>query len=211
MGMVAGPERDKLYAQDLQELTLGKAVELAESVRYARLAAQAAPAGSAAVIGAANDVVFKIFKGERCSVCGYTNHKSNQCRFKSYKCKKCDQKGHLRRMCTLGNKVHFIEKSDVDEDCDGELCYNIRCVKGKPMTERVNVCGTALEFEIDSGSAVSVLSENTFNIYFKGLTLSTSNKKLLNYTGGSIETLGVARVPVSYSGVTRILDMYVVR
>lgn len=161
-------------------------MELAESVRCAGLAAQAALADSAAVIGAANDVVFKIFKGERCSVCGYTSHKSNQCRFKSYKCEKCGQKDHLRRMCTLGNKFHFIEKSDVDEDCDGELCYNIRCVKGKPMTERVNVCGTALEFEIDSGSAVSVLSENTFNIYFKGLTLSTSNITKIIYNTDNI-------------------------
>lgn len=87
MGMVAGHERDKLFVQDQRELTLAKAIDLAESVRCARQASsQAAPGASGASAGTGPDGVFNI-KKEKCSVCGFTNHSSNQCRYKKYKCK----------------------------------------------------------------------------------------------------------------------------
>ncbi|XP_061729048.1 uncharacterized protein LOC133533974 [Cydia pomonella] len=94
MGMAAGHEKDKLFAQNQQELTLAKAIDLAESVRCARRATAAqAPGASAAGAGAdvavaGPDSVFNISKKEKCNVCGVTNHKSNQCGYKNYKCKK---------------------------------------------------------------------------------------------------------------------------
>ncbi|KAJ0172128.1 hypothetical protein K1T71_012101 [Dendrolimus kikuchii] len=39
MGIMAGPEREKLFSQDIKELTLSKAIDLAENVRSARTAA----------------------------------------------------------------------------------------------------------------------------------------------------------------------------
>lgn len=76
MGMAPGHERDKLFAQDQRDLTLAKAVDLAESVRCARAAAAAAPAPAA---GPLHGDVFSIAKKDKCSVCGYSNHNSSQC------------------------------------------------------------------------------------------------------------------------------------
>lgn len=45
MGMQPGPEKDKLFEQDLEGLTLAKVVELAESERSVR---QGAAAGAGA-------------------------------------------------------------------------------------------------------------------------------------------------------------------
>lgn len=208
MGMAAGPERDKLFAQDLQGLTLVKAVGLAETARCARLAA-AAPAavGGAGVAGAVygstnNDgEVFSISKNQKCSVCGYNNHKSNQCRFKKYKCKKCNQKGHLSRMCSGNSSVHYVEKGTVESGDDGESnLFNIKCRKSGPMTEFVTVNGTCLEFQIDSGSAVNVISETTYKTYFWEVPLSSTNKRLYNYTGGEISTQGYIQLEVAHGG-----------
>lgn len=46
LGMTPGPERDQLFTKELTELTLSKALEIAEGVRSARLGAQqSAPGG----------------------------------------------------------------------------------------------------------------------------------------------------------------------
>lgn len=68
-------------------------------------------------------------------------------------------------MCPNEDKVKYVDEGTVDDGDDGEAFYNIRCVKGKPMTERVMISGLALEFEIDSGSAVSVISDSTYKSY----------------------------------------------
>lgn len=98
MGMQPGPEREKLFAQDVDELTLAKAIDTAESVRCARAAASVtlAPNASAAAVGAEN--VFKIGgttadRGNKCSICGLGSHKAEKCRFANYKCKKMQQEG----------------------------------------------------------------------------------------------------------------------
>ncbi|CAK1588892.1 unnamed protein product [Parnassius mnemosyne] len=214
MGMAAGHERDKLFAQDQRELTLAKAINLAESVRCARHASSVAAPGASdvGVSGFADGGVFNISKKEKCNVCGYANHKSNQCRYKNFKCKKCNRKGHLRKMCRYDDRIKYVEEGSVVEgDDDGECFYNIRCLKGKPMTERVMINGISLEFEIDSGSAVSVISEKTYITKFNYLPLSATNKKLLSYTGEHIQTIGLVSLPIEYSGISHTLSVYVVR
>lgn len=214
MGMVAGHERDKLFAQDQKDLSLAKAVDMAESVRCARRAATAAPGGSGARAPAAApppDFVCAISKRNKCSVCGYNNHQSIQCRFKNYKCKKCNRKGHLRKMCTHDDKVNIVEVGSVESGDDGEFVFNIRCLKGRPMVERVNIGGLILEFQIDSGSAVSLLSESTYRCHFSKIPLSPTNKRLVSYTGENIMTCGLLQLPVTYNKKTHTIELHVVR
>lgn len=218
MGMLAGPERDKLFAQDLKDLTLAKAVELAESSRSARAGAaavQPAPPHeqlfSISQAQGRTDAVAKSvgFNKEQCQVCGYYNHKTSQCRFAKSRCKKCKTTGHLRRMC---KKINYVGSGTVDEgeDDDGE-CFNIRTVKGEPMTETVLMSGVQLKFEIDSGSAVTAIAEHTYRKYFSDVSLSLTKKRLFSYTGDSIACLGVAQLPVRYAEHTHTLSVYVVR
>ncbi|XP_028043169.1 uncharacterized protein LOC114252752 [Bombyx mandarina] len=123
MGMLRGPERERLFAQEIRELTLSKAVELAESVRCAREGAAAAVVPETS----GREGVFKIAQqakgsadrtaGEKCLVCGYKNHKTSECRFSKFKCRICDRKGHLRRMCPR-NKVKHLEQGNDDDEGD---------------------------------------------------------------------------------------------
>ncbi|KAL0811118.1 hypothetical protein ABMA28_010384 [Loxostege sticticalis] len=216
MGMIAGPEREKLFAQEIKDLTLAKAVEMAESIRCARTAATTGPSSSFQP-----DPVFKIAhkgrdnsatvrSGIKCSVCGRSNHKSSQCRFANYKCNKCNEKGHLRKMCT---KVKYVtaEAEGVSEDDDDGKFFYIRSMRGEPMVELISINQTSYKFEIDSGSAVTVISEQFYKSNFKDVPLSTARKRLMTYTGRHIECVGVARLPVSYLQQTHDLDIHVVR
>lgn len=222
MGMLAGPEKEKMYVQDLAALTLTKAVELAEGLRSARAAAGAAGAPPAPPAPA--DQLYRIARPRaasagprrgdsekvKCSVCGYNNHKADACRFANYSCRKCNNKGHLARMC---KKVNFVASttSEVNEgDDDGEL-FNIRSVKGEPLVESVYVNGKRLQFEIDSGSAVTVVSERTFKLHFDNLPLSKTNKKLISYTGEVLGCVGCARMSLQWRDRTHNIDVYVVR
>lgn len=130
MGILPGHERDKLFAKDIKDLTLSKAVDLAESVRCARTGAAVAPSGiTDANQDAGASAVFKIdqrgnTKGsrrnsEKCSVCGYKNHKTSECRFSNYTCKLCNRKGHLRKMCS-SNTVNYVEQGNADDEGDDE-------------------------------------------------------------------------------------------
>ncbi|XP_028176670.1 uncharacterized protein LOC114364643 [Ostrinia furnacalis] len=124
MGMLPGAEREKLFAQDPKDLTLAKAVELAESLRSARAGAAAqGPAALGATRAGDADQLFKIASTRAsdkvsCSVCGFKNHTSAQCRFANYICRKCNVKGHLRRMC---KKFNYIENEGIGENGDDVL------------------------------------------------------------------------------------------
>ncbi|CAK1590402.1 unnamed protein product [Parnassius mnemosyne] len=211
MGMVAGHEREKLFAQDIDKLNLAKAVELAESARCAR-------AGAATTTAGLGQPVFRIAKQNsatatsagkiKCTVCGRNNHESSQCRFASYKCKKCNTKGHLRKMC---NKVNYVLTGDVSEDDDGKSLFNIRSDRGEPMTETVSIYGKNVQFQIDSGSAVSVISEGTYKNMFSNIPLLDSNKSFFSYTGNIMKCIGYLNLPVTYRQHTHTLDIYVIQ
>lgn len=216
MGMLPGVEKEKLYVQDLAGLTLTKAVELVENLRGARNAAAASSTST-------EHELYKIDKRQvsgskkgdkvKCSVCGYSNHKTAECRFANYTCKKCNMKGHLRRMCKSVKYVTTDEVNEGDDD-DGELYINsiyYRSLKGEPLREVVCINGVKIQFEIDSGSAVSVISEKTYKLHFANVPLSSTKKKLVGYTGEVLNCTGCTFLPLEWKGRTRELQMYVVR
>ena len=115
-------------------------------------------------------------------------------------------------MCKLSSEVKSVEigYEEVGDD-DGELICNIQCIRGKPMTERVFIRGLCLEFQIDSGSAVSLIPEQVYVCHFNEVSLKTTNKKLVSFTGDGIEICGVVQLPVTYRSKTQILDLFVVK
>ncbi|XP_069365277.1 uncharacterized protein [Maniola hyperantus] len=149
MGMVAGRERDKLFAQNQRELTLAKAIDLAESVRCARQASSQPAPGASSVGAASPDSVFYVTNKEKCSVCGFTNHRANQCRFKTYKCKKCNTKGHLRNMCPNEGKVKYVDEGTVDGD---DVCASGPSLLGRDFIREFD-----LELAPARGAAVHAL------------------------------------------------------
>ncbi|XP_063358759.1 uncharacterized protein K02A2.6-like [Cydia amplana] len=210
IGMLPGREKEKLYAQNLKDLTLAKAVQLAETIRCASAGAVASGSEPGA------DQLLKISKNPKktegvakvpCTVCGYTNHKTAECRFTNFVCKKCHVKGHLRRMC----KVKYVNMGPEDEgdDDDGKI-YFIRSFRGEPMVETVTIRKKEFKFEIDTGSAVTVVPQNTYNKSFSDIPLRSTNKRLHGYSGERIRCIGMIPLPISYAGSTHSINAYVV-
>nr|XP_034838819.1 uncharacterized protein K02A2.6-like [Maniola hyperantus] len=226
IGMRPGLEKEKLYAKDITELTLTKAVELAESIRcaHAGAASSSATGINASVVDEERGAMFKIegtksdkknsasasasATKSKCSVCGFF-HKSKICKYRNFVCNRCHVAGHLRRACP---QIGYVATGGTaeDDDDDGKL-YNIRSVKGEPMVESVCIRGVKIKFEIDSGSSVTVISEDTYTEHFSDIPLTKSNKRLISYTGDNILCVGMIRVPVSFDGRSRTLDVFVVR
>ncbi|CAH2216873.1 jg7384, partial [Pararge aegeria aegeria] len=135
IGMRPGLEKEKLYAKDITELTLAKAVELAEGIRCARAGAAASNPAMAATsadsaAGDAERAMFKIREvpfgnnsdqnksaGKlKCAVCGFF-HGSKICKYRNYVCKKCNKTGHLQRVC---KQIRYLTTADVAEDDDDD-------------------------------------------------------------------------------------------
>ncbi|KAI5636371.1 hypothetical protein NE865_10874 [Phthorimaea operculella] len=138
LGFKSGPERDRLFEQDIKTLTLAKAIEVAQQAACARQARAAV--GEDQRIK--EEPVFKLdgrrrgagsSRGaraggsqSRCDVCGLKSHDAKFCRYKGYKCKICGVVGHLKKMCNA-NKVHNIEnQSESEHNCEECNVYNMR-------------------------------------------------------------------------------------
>jgi len=73
-------------------------------------------------------------------------------------------------------------------------------VNGKPVT-----------FEVDTGVAVTVLSQEVYHQVFPNLKLQTSSMLLKAYTGSQVQVVGEAQVNVSYGEQKGKFTLYVVK
>lgn len=245
LGMAAGPERDRLFTEPMEGLSLQRALQLADSVRCARQGARrqpapgagyeapldvhkmaaserAAPSSQAASSSGQGPPRFSSTtsanRAELCAVCGFQGHNKNKCRFKNAICRKCGIKGHLQRLCVTNKQrnvfsnQHFLQACSDDGGDDGKcLIFNLRSYQGEPMQESVIVNNVTLSFEIDTGSAVTAISEAVYNKYFSEYPLQVSTKLLQSYNGGSITTLGTITLPFYFQSRSELLNVYVVR
>lgn len=147
-----------------------------------------------------------------CVACGYIGHNVSQCRFSQYKCKKCGIKGHLKRMCPKTVGSHNFVECSVDSEDDGKrFCFNIRTYRGEPMRQSVLVNNFNLIFELDTGSPVTVISEQLYKKYFSNLHLEPSDIILHSYNGNKLVILGSLSLLFTYNKKSININVYVVR
>ena len=161
-----------------------------------------------------------------CFRCGSQRHYPNNCKFKDEKCHKCGKRGHIKRQCLAGSSgekkgVHAVDTGASDDETEETLeelgrvgigrlgLYNVR-VKDECLLVNVQVEGMPLKMELDTGSAVSVISKEVYEDKFKELPLRKTNLRLETYTKEAVCPLGVLTVQVSYKEQSRSLDLYVV-
>lgn len=111
-----------------------------------------------------------------CIYCNRKNHDSANCYFKSAVCRKCNKTGHIIRACGItGNRkqkfkprkqkkfVRNVDQTsdDSDSSCEIEKLSINSVIKtdNQPLLLKVRVNGKEIQMELDTGSAVSVISE----------------------------------------------------
>ena len=83
------------------------------------------------------------------------------------------------------------------------ILLNTACLlQTQPLQAVINIEGNPLTMEVDTGAAVSIISDKTWNSILKlqKLLLQSTTAKLRTYTGHSIVALGELSVKVEYYG-----------
>ena len=142
-----------------------------------------------------------------CYRCGKRDHQSAQCRFKTARCHNCQKIGHIAPACRArkqqqpnsGNKGHQIKAVQEDESEDDDmLLNNIRSEPGKPLVMDIKLNGKPLTMELDTGAAVSLVSERTFQSLLPECQLKPSRVPLRTYSGERMEFREELVVTVEY-------------
>ena len=148
----------------------------------------------------------------KCYRCGKANHLANACRHRHTECNFCKKKGHLERVCLKKNKqgVHYT----ADEPSSSAATAAMNCIAATPLDPvavvgcvssgctpyvlSVDVNGTPVLFEIDTGSSVTLLTEDDFKKCGGVLTnLEQPSVRLTTYSGDAISCLGQVSVDLS--------------
>ena len=158
-------------------------------------------------------------KEKECYRCGRKNHLPAECRFKDAECHKCGLKGHIARVCrakssagaqrktaktsyrgqNITNCVQADQDSDsTDDPPDDSLVCQINGDSSRTMNVQLQINGIPLFMEIDTGAAVSIISEQTQRNLFPTATFQPTRIKLRTYTGEPMPVLGELTVDITY-------------
>lgn len=94
-------------------------------------------------------------------------------------------------------KVHHVQGTNSNEEQDDDVLYNIHSAVDQPIYVDA-VDGNQVQFQLDTGSSVSVMNCNDFTAVFgdSAPTLHPTNRRLGSYSGHKIEIIGEEQVQV---------------
>ncbi|XP_076840966.1 uncharacterized protein LOC143485419 [Brachyhypopomus gauderio] len=156
-----------------------------------------------------------------CYRCRGKNHSPSECYFKTAKCHKCDKFGHIQKACRgsqpaarekkgrLNKTQRKVASYVIAEEEEEVFCVNEtdkQVFKANFSVNRRNVL-----MEIDTGAAVSIISEAMYRESFADVLLGASNVTLKTYTGQAIPVRGQFVAKVTYGDQTVDLPLIVVK
>ena len=109
--------------------------------------------------------------------------------------------------------INAMEGDDSEESSRefGDL-YHVSVSKNKkPISLKIYLEGRPVTMELDTGSAVSVMSEGVYFEYLCHIPLKDTPLKLCTYMGESVRPMGFCHVTVQYQGQSKELPIYVVK
>lgn len=159
----------------------------------------------------------------KCFSCGGP-HLRHTCKFRDAECHKCHRKGHISKVCGVNlseksttpkkqSKAHRVTEDEVQETEDASECYEFTIrekTRNEPIMVTVDVNDAPVTMEVDSGAAVSIIDEPTYEKFFKTVQLRDTPIRLNSYTG-KINILGQCDVVVKYKGQTAHVPLIVVK
>ena len=140
------------------------------------------------------------------------------CKFKEATFHACGKKGHIKRVCRSKRKTtrrskqtKWIDTDQQEQDSgdEGNSISNLFATQNKHMDWVTIVTqftpvqlsvlnGNPCDFEVDTGAAVSILSEKQLNRVLPGAQLKKMNVSLRTYTSQKIPIKGKLDVEVQY-------------
>ncbi|CAI6346892.1 unnamed protein product [Macrosiphum euphorbiae] len=149
-----------------------------------------------------------------CYCCGKSGHTKPSCKYISYKCSICNKVGHLKNVCKNKEKnVNNVDLDNVDLNLNSLFNLETRNVSFvQPFCLKLLVDNVTIEFQVDTGSAVSVMSVKDFDKFKLGCVedLERTDVNLKAYNGSIIIPIGILKVKVKYKNQWKSLSLYIV-
>lgn len=216
------------------DLTLQKALELAQSREAADKNTKSLKTTDTPL-----QPLHLISSGKLCHGCGRSNHPPSTCRFLHATCHKCGKAGHIAPVCKtpatipfkgstrqkpnrtnrtnwLGAEEPEVEPVETGASGNSPLddpnlpIYALTANREKPITVELLVNGKPFPMEVDTGAALSLISEEVKQRAFPDEALLPSQILLRTYTGERLEVLGEMRVHIKYGKQSKTLTLVVV-
>ena len=117
-----------------------------------------------------------------CQRCGGPPHPKQECRAIQAVCYKCSRRGHFSRVCNTKGVSEVEAEQIFSADCMndvflGEIYGDSENTNEQWRTD-ISVNGTKVNFKLDSGADVSVISEEIYNQLNSATALQKPDKKL---------------------------------
>ena len=175
-----------------------------------------------------------------CYRCGIRGHAVSKCWVdRNIICHFCQNKGHMQRACKAKNKgkegapvpdtatprpmsktrsksklVRQVQEEESDSADSGEsflrLVESRGVVHSPHIHVQVKVDDCVVNMEVDTGAAMSLMSQTTFQGLWPGRDLEPSQIRLRAYTKEPIPVVGCCSVNVEYNGQSAQLPLLVV-
>ena len=116
--------------------------------------------------------------------------------------------GKKKPLSPIKGNVHLLQE-DLREDLDDFGIYAMSTKSSKAIIVKPYVDGVPFSMELDTGSAVSVISQEDYVKYFPGKSLNNSRVILKTYSGEEIIPKGVMNVSVKYNNQKENVELFV--
>ena len=148
--------------------------------------------------------------------CVGDSHATRRCRLKDQICYHCGKVGHISRICRSkqqgkpqqppktppNTQVHTVEYSESDkfEDVVGSIkIHNASKLSSNVIWVDLKAEGKPLKMELDTGSAVSIIQQDSCREKFNDKPLHKTELMLKTYTGETIIPVGVLEAKWEFS------------
>lgn len=152
-----------------------------------------------------------------CTHCGWKNHASNACKFKSAKCNFCGKTGHLASICNskhkdnehkAKNNVNFVSDSEDNNDfVKNSFDYSIFSINSNSTSEiyglLVDIDGKKLELTCDTGAPCTLIPYSLFKKLYRKQSIKRCSVPYVDYNGQRINLCGEYNANITYRGVTK--------
>ncbi|BHF65666.1 ATP-binding cassette sub- E member 1 [Sparganum proliferum] len=147
-----------------------------------------------------------------CYRCGQHHIRWSDCRHQKTVCQFCKKIGHIERVCFSKRRANANTHATYPNPAgDGEAIlrmFSANALLQSPYTITLPVDHHPVKFEIDTGSAVTLINEASLQ---KLPSLLPASSTFRSYTGQNVEVQGVFTAEVEHGGELHYLSVHVVR
>ena len=222
-GMRSESAQKRLLSES--DLTFKRALELSQGMEAAERNAKALKGTEAAVKKVSPSQYAKNSAPTTrvpCYRCGRSNHDASKCHFAEATCHNCGEKGHIAPACRAKKssgrksgprkdpKAQYVATAPEDSTTDDFQLHTVSAKPSRPMIVDLLVNGKQFAMEVDTGAAVSIISEATYKSLFTDSKLQKCDVVLRTYTDERMTVLGQFPVQVTHGQQRKQLCLIVV-